>query len=194
MTGGGHMRRVSDPEIRKRQILETAMRLFYEKGYENTSLEDIAGELHVVKGLCYRYFASKQVLLDAVLDEYTTECCMPFLTIIHNREIPVTERLNSIMRLLLEPEENGRYHDFFHKTGNEAIHEQLAVRMCRYMTPFVAEELEYLTREGKLRLKYPRVAAHFLMYGQIGIWQEEDQPDRLKAQAFKEMAEALLNE
>jgi len=188
------MRRVSDPEIRKKQILETAMRLFYENGYENTSLEDIAGELHVVKGLCYRYFASKQVLLEAVMDEYTKECCLPFLVILHDRGKSIADRLDRIMSLLLEPEENGRYHDFFHKTGNEAIHEQLAVRMCKYLTPYVEEELEYLVGEGKLKQQQPSITAHFLMYGLIGVWQEEDQPGAKKAQVFGVMTRKLLNE
>ena len=36
------MRIVKEPEERKQEILETAMRLFYEKGYEKTSIADIA--------------------------------------------------------------------------------------------------------------------------------------------------------
>ena len=29
-------KRINDPEVRRRQILEEAMKLFYEKGYDNT--------------------------------------------------------------------------------------------------------------------------------------------------------------
>jgi len=54
------MKRVSDPEIRKKQILDTAMKLFYEKGYENTSMADIAKEMDITKGLCYRYYESNR--------------------------------------------------------------------------------------------------------------------------------------
>jgi len=49
-------KRINDPEVRRRQILEEAMKLFYEKGYDNTSLDDIAVSLDITKGLCYRYF------------------------------------------------------------------------------------------------------------------------------------------
>ena len=56
------MRIVKEPEERKREILETAMRLFYEKGYEKTSITDIAKAIGIAQGLCYRYFPSKESL------------------------------------------------------------------------------------------------------------------------------------
>ena len=97
------------------------MRLFYERGYDSTSLEDIAGELHVVKSLCYRYYDSKQTLFDAVLGEYTEECCRDLAEILHDRARPMEARMQTVLEHLIEPAENGRYHDFFHKTGNEAM-------------------------------------------------------------------------
>lgn len=188
------MKRTPDPGIRKRQIIETAMRLFYEKGYENTSMEDIAGELQVVKGLCYRYFDSKQALFAVAINEYTIECGQDFLKIIHNRDIPIAERLERILTLMLQPKEKGRYHDFFHKPGNEAIHEQITMKMCKYMIPHVQEELEQLARVGKLSAEKPKILAQFLMYGQIGIWQEYEAPLATKTRQFGEMVNALLDE
>ena len=48
------MRISKEPEARKQEILETAMKLFAEKGYEKTSISDIAKEIGVAQGLCYR--------------------------------------------------------------------------------------------------------------------------------------------
>ena len=57
------MARISKPpEVRRQEILDTAMELFAEKGYEDTSMADIARRMGVVQGLCYRYFDSKRVL------------------------------------------------------------------------------------------------------------------------------------
>ena len=56
------MRISKEPEARKQEILETAMKLFAEKGYEKTSISDIAKEIGVAQGLCYRYFPSKDIL------------------------------------------------------------------------------------------------------------------------------------
>lgn len=42
-----------EPEVRRQEILDTAMKLFYEKGYEKTSITDNAREMGVAQGLCY---------------------------------------------------------------------------------------------------------------------------------------------
>ena len=44
------------PEERRQEIIDTALKVFYEKGYEKTSISDIAREMDVAQGLCYRYF------------------------------------------------------------------------------------------------------------------------------------------
>lgn len=38
------------PEVRRQEILDTAIRLFYENGYEKTSITDIANAMHVAQG------------------------------------------------------------------------------------------------------------------------------------------------
>ena len=53
---------------RKKEIIVAAMQLFSEKGYEQTSMRDIAKSLKVSLGLCYRYFDSKQVLFNEAVD------------------------------------------------------------------------------------------------------------------------------
>ena len=112
-------KRINDPEVRRRQILEEAMKLFYEKGYDNTSLDDIATSLDITKGLCYRYFSSKQALLDEVISEYTQECCADFIPILQDTTLSMSERLTHILTLLFHPAKNGSHHDFFHVGGSD---------------------------------------------------------------------------
>ena len=57
-------------EERRQEILDAAMRVFYEKGYEKTSISDIALKLGVAQGLIYRYFKSKEALFDGALENY----------------------------------------------------------------------------------------------------------------------------
>ena len=64
------MRVVKEPDERKQEILEAALRVFARKGYDKTSISDIAGEIGISQGLCYRYFPSKEVIYDVALDMY----------------------------------------------------------------------------------------------------------------------------
>ena len=53
-------------EDKKKQIIETAERLFYEKGYEQTSIQDILDATGLSKGGFYHYFDAKSALLDEI--------------------------------------------------------------------------------------------------------------------------------
>ena len=61
------MRVSKEPEERKQEILNAAIEVFAKKGYEKTSISDIAQTINVAQGLCYRYFSSKEELFDAAL-------------------------------------------------------------------------------------------------------------------------------
>jgi AcrR family transcriptional regulator len=65
------------PEKRRAQIVDAAVRLFSERGYFQTTIEDIANAIPVSKGLVYRYFKDKNDLLfyclRYVLDKYKSE-------------------------------------------------------------------------------------------------------------------------
>ncbi len=52
------------------RIVETARLLFWEHGYEATSLADVAEKSHARSGSLYHFFRTKEELLLAVLDRY----------------------------------------------------------------------------------------------------------------------------
>ena len=51
---------------KKERILEEAVKLFYERGFSGTTLDDIAGKLGVTKPFIYTHFRSKVELLEAI--------------------------------------------------------------------------------------------------------------------------------
>lgn len=60
------------PEERRAQIMDSAVRLIVARGLSSCSLEEVAAEAGVSKPLVYKYFASRDDLLKAVLArEYT---------------------------------------------------------------------------------------------------------------------------
>lgn len=61
-------REVKDYDIRKKEILDVAQDLFFTKGYDITSVEDIITKVGIAKGTFYHYFKSKGELLDVLID------------------------------------------------------------------------------------------------------------------------------
>jgi len=55
-------------ETRKQQIMEVAMKLFADKGFESASISSIAKEAKISKGLLYNYFDSKEDLLIQIVE------------------------------------------------------------------------------------------------------------------------------
>src|SRR5271170_6573535 len=52
--------------------LEKAMRLFWAKGYEGTSVADLTGEMRISRPSLYAAFGDKQSLFRAALERYAT--------------------------------------------------------------------------------------------------------------------------
>jgi AcrR family transcriptional regulator len=44
--------------VRRTEILDVAQSLFYRKGYEPTSVQDIITEIGIAKGTFYHYFSA----------------------------------------------------------------------------------------------------------------------------------------
>lgn len=56
-------------EARWQQIIEEATALFHDKGYQGSSLQDLADRIGILKGSIYYYIGSKEDLLDAVIGQ-----------------------------------------------------------------------------------------------------------------------------
>ncbi len=57
-------------EKKRDTILKTAIKLFSRKGYENTSINDIAKAAKISTGLTYHYFTSKQKILEELINQW----------------------------------------------------------------------------------------------------------------------------
>ena len=57
-------------EWMRTSILETSEKLFFEKGYDNTSVQDILDRLELSKGGFYHHFPSKEAVLSEILSSH----------------------------------------------------------------------------------------------------------------------------
>lgn len=64
------MARNKYPEETRKKILDVAEKLFLEKGYDGTSIQDIVDGLgNMTKGVIYHHFKSKFAILETIMDE-----------------------------------------------------------------------------------------------------------------------------
>ena len=61
-------RQVKEYDERYQEFLDVGQRLFYTKGYDQTSIQEIIAAVGVAKGLFYYYFRAKGDLLDAIIE------------------------------------------------------------------------------------------------------------------------------
>ena len=93
------MARNKHPEETVNRILSVSFRLFMEKGYEHTSIQDIINQLGgLSKGAIYHHFKSKEDILLAVTDRMTAESNQ-LLTVIRDRpDLNGKEKLKTIFK------------------------------------------------------------------------------------------------
>ncbi len=95
-------KRTPKGELARQRILESALHLFGSRGYEQTTMREIAAEAGYSPGLTYRYFASKEELvlvlyrnLAEELDEYTRN--LPAASLPERFHMAVAKQLELMM-------------------------------------------------------------------------------------------------
>ncbi len=59
-------RKEMEREIRRKDIIDAAEKLFFSKGYENVAMIDIANEAEMARGTLYQYFKNKNDIYAAI--------------------------------------------------------------------------------------------------------------------------------
>lgn len=163
------MRVTKDPEVRKQEILDVAMRVFAEKGYETTTMKDIANEAGVVAGLCYHYFRNKHALYQEALTQYAKACSKPFADIFKRTELPLDACIETLEKVSATEESNHKYRDFFDKDGNELFHSQLELYMTKEIFPYIEIYIKCLMDRGEIKKGDAHLLAHFIWGGQMAV-------------------------
>ncbi len=85
---------------KRQRILDSAIKVFAEKGYHGTRIADIARDADIAYGLVYHYFESKEEILDAIFVERWGDF-FDAVKQIADDERSIEQRLLSIAELIL---------------------------------------------------------------------------------------------
>ncbi len=152
-------------EERRAQLVDTALRLFAEKGFERTTIKDLAEAAGVAQGLFYHYFENKEALLFAAVDR---QGFLPEMREILRASYgrPADEVLLEISKsfyaLLKEKDDLVRV--FFRESQ---VNPQVGMRLANIIREAVELLARYLAARiavGELRPHDPEVAARSLLY------------------------------
>ncbi len=80
------MARNKHPEVTVNKILEVSKRLFLERGYDHTKIQDIADELGMTKGAIYHHFESKEEIMNKLGETM----------FIHNNPFEIVKKRNDL--------------------------------------------------------------------------------------------------
>lgn len=182
------VRVVKKPEERRREIVSASRRLFLEKGYENTTIQDVMTKLQIAKGTAYHYFKSKEELLDAVVEDMVAEYMVGVETALNECQGNALDRIRTLIAAGKVAQDETDLLKNLHRPGNMGMHVRLLAVLISSLAPLYARVISQGCEEGLFSVEHPLECAEFLIAGiqfttDVGCypWRSEDLERRARA-------------
>lgn len=160
--------------VRRNEILESAQRFVYTRGYEQMAIQDILDDLQISKGGFYHYFTSKQALLEALIERMMLEAEQVITPIVQDPNLPALEKFQrffdttarwktarkAIILALLQ----GWYSD-----GNAIVRQKASAAGIKWYAPLLTEIIRQGIREGVMNNPYPDQIGEVILALMLGM-------------------------
>lgn len=180
------MARNKHPEETVNLILDTAFRLFMEKGYEYTSIQDIIDNLGgLSKGAIYHHFKSKEDMLIAVTDRMTADSNKILADIRDNPGISGKEKLKTIFKTSVNRSVNNDIFSVCPNFKNNSkllfglLHETVHEAAPDYIAPIIKQGIS----DGSIQTEYPEQLAELIILA-ANIWMNPMVFDNTKEEIY----------
>jgi AcrR family transcriptional regulator len=159
---------VKEYDERKTEFLDTAMRLFMEHGYEETTVNAIIDAVGVSKGAFYHYFRTKEDLLDELAKRTGDQALELVTPLVDDVTLDATEKLNEMFHRTNALKAANRdlmmtLAEVFYGDANILLRNRLAGRTIETVAPVFASIIEQGNREGTMSVRYPEETARFTL-------------------------------
>ena len=157
------MARNKYPEVTVERILDAAQRLFLEKGYENTTIQDIVNELGgLTKGAVYHHFKSKEEIMEAVNDRMFFSN-NPFEAVQERSDLTGLEKLRQAVVIHNADEEQGEItRQAAALMKNPQMLAGMLVSNREILTPYYRKLIDEGIADGSITTRYPREISELL--------------------------------
>lgn len=189
---------VKKPAERRLEIIEMAQKLFLNKGYESTSLNDVVAALKVAKGTVYHYFSSKEELLDAVVGHMSAQFLEMVREKLKGQEGDALTRLEILSSAINVSDDWRDNLHRLHLSANMGLHVRFLARLVNGLAPMMAETIKQGCEEGIFETAHPLESSEILLAGfqfitDIGVYPWTDEQLKRRSATLSKLAEALLN-
>jgi len=144
-----------DPEERKKEFKETAERFFKEKGFENTSVDDIVKSMDVAKGLFYYYFKTKDDVLYDIVNGMIQE-------IMDDVDVLMEKHFDSAIDMLKAllwmggafADSSAKVNSYFSENRNKEFSNYYERQVKIRAKPYLTKAMERGMEEGEFDIEY----------------------------------------
>lgn len=191
------MARNKYPEITVEKILEAAKKLFLEKGYENTTIQDIVNELGgLTKGAIYHHFRTKEDIICALSDKMFSDN-NPFAIVKQRKDLNALQKMRELIKLnQTNTEEKQVNIQALPLLKNPRIFAEMMESNRRYLSPLWLELIEEGISDGSIKTEYAKEIAELIpLLGDVWlypvVYPATEQEILHKFLFFKEMLEKM---
>lgn len=152
-------------EIKKRELLAIAEKLFLDKGYEQTSIDDILKETGISKGGFYHYFKSKDEILSESIRNIIEESIEYLKPVVEDKTLDALEKFKLFMKKKAEFQSSKvEYAKLLASILQTDIAQyKYSLIMSQKMVEPFAHIIEQGVNEGVFDVDYPRETADILI-------------------------------
>ena len=166
------MARNKYPEINVEKILEAAQRLFLEKGYEHTTIQDIVDELGgLTKGAVYHHFKSKEDIICALSDKLFAEN-NPFAAVKQRKDLNALQKMREAVKLNQQNTQEKQLNiEALPLLKNPRILVEMIQSNHQQLTPLWRDLLEEGIADGSIQTEYPKEMAELIpLLGDVWLY------------------------
>ena len=153
------MRIVKEANERKNEILEAAAILFSEKGFDQTSTNDILEAVGIAKGTLYHHFKSKEAIMDAIIERQNERMLTAARHVAEDHGIPVKERILRVILALKLKETEGtggkEMIEHLHKPQNALMHQKSKQIIIKEVPPILTIVIKDGIEQGLFDTPHP---------------------------------------
>ena len=134
-------------ERRKQELLQIAYRMFLQKGYEETSVDEIIAQAGIAKGTYYYYFETKEQMLEEVIGMMIGQEIQAAEQILQT-DLPVPQKIVGIITSLRPATAESPIEEALMKPENIIMHGKIQKKLIESVTPLLSEVVEEGIAEG----------------------------------------------